>query len=333
MLRPGNQRFFSCSASANKYRWAGLLLLLTHPLWAQIDQPTNSASAIPPDSGAQDFSINNSLAFQPGGWLKLGGFVDYSYVAPGDAKFRGLKESDSQAQSINAAVAATIPLDDHWYLPVSLHSGNFVLESVAGMPIPDHIDTLRLMAGLGYRINEYWTVSAGLGPALYRVTDIDGDDFGIAGMIGATYRANRDLTVALGIGFNPDNEVPVLPMAGVRWNVQTNLTLNFMFPRPRVIYRLLPQLSVYAGGDIKFAVFRADEDQGDSIGLPQFNNALGTYRDFHLGAGVEYVVLPGLSINAETGYSVGRQIDYTRLHETMRFDPSPYVAVAARYRF
>ena len=41
-----------------------------------------------------------------------------------------------------------------------------------------------------------------------------------------------------------------------------------MFPRPVLIYRAAPKLSLFAGADIKFAVFRAAEDQGNEIGKP-----------------------------------------------------------------
>ncbi len=310
-----------------------LAVLLSHSLQAQVDQRSDSISTTPPGGSSQEYLPSDSPAPQPGDSLRVGGFVDYSYVAPGDPQFRGVKGSGSDAQSLNAAVSAAFPLDQQWYLPLSLSSANFALESVPGMPIPDHIDTLRLMAGVGYRLNPQWTFTAVAGPALYRLDGVDGDDVGVAGLVGAVYRANPDLTWAFGIGFMPDRDIPVLPAAGVRWNMETNLTLNLMFPRPRLIYRPAPRLDLYVGGDIKFAVFRADGNQGNNIGLPQFNNALGTYRDFHLGLGAEYEVLQGLSIGIEGGYSVGREIDYNRLNETVKFDPSPYVTVAVRYRF
>jgi len=59
----------------------------------------------------------------------------------------------------------------------------------------------------------------------------------------------------------------------------------------------------------------------------------GTYRDFHLGAGVEYEIVRGLSLSVEGGYSVGRQIDYQRIDQTVSFDPAPYAQAGLRYRF
>jgi hypothetical protein len=106
-----------------------------------------------------------------------------------------------------------------------------------------------------------------------------------------------------------------------------------MFPRPVLIYRVAPRVALFAGGDFKFAVFRADKNTGDAIGQPSFNNALGTYHDFHLGAGLEYEIVRRLFLSAEGGYSVGREIDYRRIGQTVKFDPSPYCQAGVKYRF
>jgi opacity protein-like surface antigen len=199
--------------------------------------------------------------------------------------------------------------------------------------MPDEIHTLRLLAGLGYHINDQWSIAGSLGPAIYRLTDVDTGTLGLGGMIHALWRLRPDLTLAFGLGINPDMDVPVLPAAGVRWNIRTNLTLNLMFPRPVLIYRVAPKLNLFAGADMKFAVFRTAKDLGNEIGQPRYDNALGTYHDFHLGAGVEYGILPGLSLSVEGGYSVGRELDYQRIDQTVKFDPAPYAQAGIKYRF
>jgi hypothetical protein len=207
------------------------------------------------------------------------------------------------------------------------------LDSVAGVPIPDQINTLRFNTGLGLRLDEQWTVAATLGPVLYTLHDIESDDLGIVGMVSAVYRAKPNLIFNVGVVFNPDSDIVVLPGLGARWDVRTNLTLNLMFPKPGVIYRAAPKLSLFVGGGLNGATFRTDDQMGANTGLPQFNRAIATYWDFHLGAGVEYEIIRHLSVNLEGGYSLGRQIHYTDLHETVKFDPSPYVQAGLRYRF
>ena len=200
-------------------------------------------------------------------------------------------------------------------------------------PIPDHINVIRLNAGLGYRFAENWTVTASAGPVLYRVEDIEGDDFGVAGLVRATYRISPDLIFNFGLGFNPDTDVPVLPMVGARWRLETNLTLNLMFPRTGVIYQAAPRLSLFVGVGLSGATFRTSDSLGTGIGDPRFNHALATYWDVRAGVGAEYAISRVLGVTLEGGYSVWRELHYKDLDETVRFSPGPFVQVGIRCRF
>ena len=238
----------------------------------------------PPGGSQQDFAAPTAFT-TIAGKSRATVSVDYSYVGPGQSKFQGEKLGNSDAQLVNASVAGAVALDEKWFIPLGISSANLFLDPVAGAPIPEEIHTLRLLGGLGYHLNDQWSFSASLGPAFYRLSDVDTSTLGLGGMVQAIWRMQPSLTLAFGIGFNPDSDIPVLPAAGARWNIRTNLTLNLMFPRPVLIYRAAPRLSLFAGGDIKFAVFRASSDEGDKIGQLPYNNALGTYRDFHLEPG------------------------------------------------
>jgi len=258
--------------------------------------------------------------------------VDHSYVGSGDTSYRGLT-GKSDAQAISPSVIGEIPLNEQWFIPVGLRSQNLFLGTVAGAPIPDQVNTLGLNAGVGYRLNNQWTVAASLGPVIYRFDDFRGDDVGVGGVVRATYIYSPKLTLVMGLGFEPDSDLPVLPVAGLRWNIRTNLTLNLMFPRSTLTYRVVPRLNVFAGLGGEFAVFRTSSDFGNKIGLPQFNSTLGTYRDFHFGAGAEYRLPFGPWLRVESGISFGREIRYKDISQTISFDPGPYVQAGLRWRF
>jgi hypothetical protein len=302
-------------------------------LAAQVGQPNDSQPTSPPSSSEPNVIPANAMVSQTWDGVRLSVFAGYSYVAPGEASFSGAKGGNSGAQSVTVGVMGNVPVTERWFVPLGIGWGHILLDSVPGEPVPERIDTLHLLTGLGYRINEQWTVAATAGPVFYRFDDITGNDIGAGGIIRAVYRPRRDLTVLFGFGFNPDSVYPVLPVAGARWDVRTNLTLNLMFPKSGVIYRVAPRLSLFAGADFKFAVFRSDNDLGNQIGQPRFNNALATYQDIHLGVGADYRIARGLSVSLEGGYSVGRSIHYKDLDETVKFDPSPYVQASVRWWF
>ena len=257
--------------------------------------------------------------------------ADYSAVASRGMSYQGAS-GHSGAQSANASISAAFPLNERWFLPFGLASRNLFLGTVAGVPIPDQIDTLGFDAGLGYHFNDQWTFVGGLGPRFYRLDAIDHSNLGIAGMVRATYRWKPNLTLTLGLAIETDRDVPVLPAAGLRWEIRTNLTLSLMFPKSGLDYRVTPKLNLFVGANGNFTVFRAPNNLGDKIGRLQFNHGLGTYRDFRLGVGAEYQILRGLSAALEGGYSLGREIDYPRIDETVKFGSAPYLQVGLRWR-
>ena len=298
------------------------LFLFNYSMFAQAEPPPLNQPALSSNNASNPYETTT----QGNRWTIS---VDYSYVGAGGISFQGIK-GNSDAQSVNASVRGEIPLGSKWFVPVGIGSRNLFLGTIAGAPIPDQINTLAFNTGVGYHCNDQWTFAGRVGPRLYRVDNVNGNDVGITGVVMAIYKWKPNLMIALGIAFDPDNQVPVLPAAGLRWDIRPELTLNLMFPKPEIIYRWNPKLSLFVCGDLNFATFRADQNLGDKIGQPVFNNALGTYRDFHIAGGAKYQILGALSISIEGGYSVGREIDYTRINKTVSFDPSPYIQIGLK---
>ena len=293
------------------------------------EQATNSPQPFASAAFKQDFLWGSAQTNR----LRIGAYLDYVYDGPATVDYSGGHDRRSDAQSINFALSSEVPLNQRWFLPIVLGSENTFLGTVPDTPIPDRINVLRLNVGLGYRFNENWTVAAGVGPVLYRFDNIEGDDIGVGGGVRATYRAQPNLIVNFGMVFNPDSDVPVLPVFGVRWTVQTNLDLNLMFPKPGVIYRVTPKLSLFVGAGLSGATFRTDDTLGTDIGQPRFNNALATYWDVRAGVGAEYNLTKVFAMSLEVGYSVWRVLDYKDMDETVRFGPAPCVQVGIRGRF
>jgi opacity protein-like surface antigen len=86
--------------------------------------------------------------------------------------------------------------------------------------------------------------------------------------------------------------------------------LNLMFPKPGVIYRVTPKLSLFAGAGLSGATFRTDDTFGTEIGQPRFNHTLATYWDVRAGVGAEYDFTRVFALSVEVGYSVWRVLDY-----------------------
>jgi hypothetical protein len=255
------------------------------------------------------------------------------YNAGGATKFDGQHLADSDAFNYKLQAGASVFLNKNWFIDLGLFSDNFSLQQVSGAPIPEDIHTLRLNGGVGYRWGDKWIFSAMVSPSLERLDGVRGDDVSISGGVLARYQPNPSLTWSFGLFAAPDYDVPVMPLIGVRWLINDRYTLEVGMPKTRLSYRLDSKWALYGGLDFNGAVFRTGEDLGTKTGNPKYNNAIATYRDIRVGVGTGYEIGHGLRAELDAGYSVYRQINYFRIDDTVRFDPSPYVRLGLSCRF
>jgi hypothetical protein len=289
------------------------------------------AQEYPVTTSSRDFEhLSGGPAWQAG--------VNLSYVGGTSAKFQGVQSGDSDAYNVNVNAGTRVTLTDVWSLNLGLVSDNYFLGTVAGDPIPDAIHTLRLNTGVGYRWNDQWSFNVLVSPSLYRFEDVNGDDFGVSGGVVATFVQNPSLTWAFGMIGSPDSDVPVLPIAGVRWQINDHYILEVGMPKTRLTYKIEPNLAIYTGLDLNGTTFRTGEHLMPPNTPPlnntaQYNNALVSYHDIRLGVGASYEFWRTVRAEVETGFSVYREINYKDIDQSVDFKPAPYVRLGLGVRF
>ncbi len=259
--------------------------------------------------------------------------LESSYAASGKAKFRTTEFGNSDAYNVNVGVSTRATLNEHWSIPLELRSQNLFLGSPAGVPVPENILTLAFGTGLSYRHNDRWSFTAMVGPTLYKFNDVGDNDVGISGRLTAMWNYSPSLKFMFGILISPDSDLKVMPIGGLDWIINNQWDLRLMFPKPRLIYTPDEHWSFHAGSSFNKVIFRTSDSLGTSIGLPQYNDAIASYIDIRIGAGVGYSFNKNLSVEADGGYSVKRKIDYTRIDERVDFDPAPYAGISLRMSF
>lgn len=319
--RPGNRIWIAAPA------FAGALAFSTG--LAAVQAGLSAEPSTPPDATNQ----NCACTSLPAGYPQINVSLSSAYVGAGDIHFRGNTPGHTDALSENVRVLARLPCRDRWFGLLGLNTENIWLDSVSGTPVPDEIHVLGLQGGAGYNLNDRWTISASVGPQLYNLNRVYSDDVGVAGMVQADFHYSPTLYLVLGLAFNPDAEFPVVPLGGVRWDIRPDLTLDLMMPNPRLIYRLSDHFDVFGGGEFELATFRTDHDLSAKTGLTGFDGVLGSYREFRLGAGMEYNFCRKFSAGIQGGYSVGRQIKYQDEDTTAKFGSAPYVQAELKMKF
>lgn len=260
--------------------------------------------------------------------------LESSYTAGGETKFRGAKVGDSDAFDANFGLSYFWDLDESWSIPFDLQSQNVFLDSLAGTPLPESIHTLEFGTGLAYRLDDSWMFMARISPVLYKLDDVGGNDIGLSGGLMAMWDYSPSLKFTFGVFAQPDNEFPVLPLVGMDWRIDEQWELRLMLLAPQLIYSPDDQWSFQVGMDSNFGTtFRTSNTLGTSIGLPQYDDALGSYSDLRFGGGVTYRLDDSWRLEASAGYSTSREIDYKDIGDKIKFDDAPYFRLGVSFGF
>ncbi|MDZ7620023.1 MAG: hypothetical protein U1E05_23730 [Patescibacteria group bacterium] len=126
--------------------------------------------------------------------------------------------------------------------------------------------------------------------------------------------------VIVGAVYADRKDVQVLPAAGLIWKPYDELSVELLFPRPRIAHQIsLPwdygmgvENWLYLGGEFgggAWAIRRADQ-----------TNDVVNYRDYRVILGTERKVEGGLNTWLEVAYLFGREIEYDSA--TPAFKPS-----------
>lgn len=263
--------------------------------------------------------------------------LDTSYTVAGETKFRGGKFGDSGALNVNLSASTFVPLSktsEKWMLPFDLQSQNLYLDSLTGVPLPNRINTLEFSTGLACKPNDQWMFMARISPTLYKFEDIGANDIGISGGLMVEWEYSPSVKWMFGLMAQSDNDLPVIPFVGVDWKISEKWELELMLIKPRVIYTLNDQWKFNAGMGMNFGTtFRTSDTLGTSVGLPRYNDALGSYSDMRFGLGAEYQLNKSWSFEAEAGYSINREIDYRNIDKKVKFDDAPYFRLGLKFEF
>lgn len=260
--------------------------------------------------------------------------VDTSYNIASETEFRGRNYGESDAFNYNLSASSFLMLSERWLMPLELQSQNFILDNMPGVPMPDSINMLELGTGLAYLLNDKWLIMGRFNTALYKFDDISSDDIGFSGGIMIEWQYSPTLKWVFGAMYQPDNDLPVIPLVGAEWMINEDWELHVTFPQPRLIYSPGDRWRFHVGMDLHLGTtFHTSDTLGTSVGMSEFNNVLGSYSDIRVGGGIGYQLTEALSLEAEGGYSMNREIDYPDIDEKVKFDSTPYFRVGLRLEF
>ncbi len=322
----------------NKVLPAALLAFLAASplLRAEAGLEDISTAPAPAHTDAEAQYLDKSAALGKETGVRQEIHLDYSYA--GDSKLKSGASGDLGEQSMHFGYGFTIPLDAKWSLRWGVEDNRIDFGRPSGSALPQNLQTVSTTFGAGYKIDDKWSVFAGVSPRLSLMQGwdrVDAQEVEIGGMLGATYIVNPDLVFTFGLGVNPGTDgIPVLPIAGVRWKFEKDWTLNVGVPRTSIDYQLLPNLRLspllvgFEGGE-----FHTSKTYGTNVGLPQLNDRKMHYNEVRVGVGAGYKILPNMTADLSGGVIAYREFDFKDAGYSPKTDPAPYVQIGLRVGF
>jgi hypothetical protein len=207
----------------------------------------------------------------------------------------------------------------------------------ATAPVPDSVQGLDLAIGADLQVSPAILLRIEAHPGFYgQGGNLSWRDFNVPFEMAGTYFVSSDLQLIGGVYVDVNNNVPVFPVAGVRWKVSDKWVIEGIAPRPQLQYQLSDSVTLYAGADLRQATFRMDNQFGlQHGGNPKLNDAILQYFEIRAGAGLTWKVTKYINLDVEGGGTPYRSFYYPRAtgYTVKSEDLVPYLRVGLSAKF
>lgn len=254
-------------------------------------------------------------------------YVGDGSVQRNDRRTANFDESDTVAQVI------LTPRSKLGILRLGVEYERFSFGFGDNAALPNRLQSLNAVIGLDTQFSDSLLVRLEAQPGFYG-EDFSGGKFNVPVVFGGTYLSSDDLQFVLGVSIDADRKYPVLPGGGIRWHFRPQLTLNAVLPTPRLEYEVTKGVTAYVGANLKETSFRVNDDFGRNHGDRRLDNAILTYTEVRVGAGIDWKLTSWLTANLEGGYQPYRTFDFYRANARYHEDGgAPYGMLALHGAF
>lgn len=205
---------------------------------------------------------------------------------------------------------------------------------VAGATQPfSQVTTLRLSPGVSVGLDDRWTLQGGVFADFSGQTDVDVGDAGTyGGFVSARYRVTDRLRLTGGVSFRTvlEDDVRILPILGIDWDITERLNLATRGPGIRLTYFLTREFDLSLLAAYESRDYRLDRDSA----IPD-----GVVRDQRVTLGVQaqYAARPWLILRVEGGVVAWGELGFDDRNgnelEQLTTDPTPYIGASLTFRF
>lgn len=229
--------------------------------------------------------------------------ITYTYSSPSQGDYKG----EASQHEVKAAVL--LPIADSVGPGVKVTLNPFFQGNFWRFTDSDYKELnlykINLPVGLGYRVSDKvftnLEVIFGLHSDLKKVNN---DDFRREGALTGTYVMNPETMIILGLAYGDEFGDPRLyPVGGIKWQPSNVLTLDILFPKPRISYAMNPDLRLFVAGEPAGGQWNIRED-GEDWDLQ--------FKGFRVGTGTEYQAVSRGWLFAMVGIETNRELQFVQ---------------------
>jgi hypothetical protein len=183
------------------------------------------------------------------------------------------------------------------------------LNRPAGFDLPPRLHDVAIDFSHFRRVTNDWFVNVAIAPGFYADDhSFDSDDAcRINGRAVAVYDPTPEVKWVIGATYVHGGWAKVVPVAGLIYEPNDDVSYELVFPRPRAAWRLptspapgCDEYWFYVLGEFANSIWAFEQNDGTDDML--------AYRDFRIILGLERKIIGGLSHRIEVGYVFDREI-------------------------
>lgn len=258
--------------------------------------------------------------------------VESDHSGNADTGFsQGRRDVRTWAQRLDALYFPTVRRNLHLRIGGAWHRWRSGTEAST---VPGTLHEAFAVLGMDWRLSRRWDLRFEVHPGLYGdFSDIHGGTVNVPILSGVSFFASQRLHVLAGFFANPRSGTPVLPFVGARWQIDERWTLDLVAPRPRVRFRVNPDMTLWSGLEVRGGTYRVGRTFGSRSGDARLNGDLLGVREFRAGGGVEWDLGRGWGVEAAGGVVLERRLRYEDADVTYYSKRAPFVTAALHYRW
>lgn len=275
-------------------------------------------------------------------FVKRGVSLSLDYVASTEADVEGEGTSGRLSSDLlRAEIDWGRSIGEQTMLGATLGYEKIGFNFTGELPVPDELSKLELNMKLQHAFNRQWQGFVFVNPGFRGSGVLCADDaFGVVMGAGAAFRQNEKLSWIMGAGYEPLGKYQVIPVFGVRWQIDKDWVLNFGFPRTNLIYQASEKLRLTADLNAEVGSYWVERtpDYGTGSTVPAYEHERLAYRMFRFGLGADYSLSYNWSCTVKGGLAFGRVFDYYDVEgpggdTQYDGDPTAFFAAGVNYSF